>query len=315
VYLLLPAHHDIGIILLAFGGPSSSDEVEPFLRNVFSGHPVSLSLVDEVRERYRLIGGRSPLLEITKRQAHALQARLHMADHPIAVYVGMRHWHPYIRNTLKILAEKGVNRVLCFIMAPFATKATVEGYQADVEQAIRDGANTIEVHHVPSWHVNPFYLDAVVAKVKEGLALFPSPRQRHVNMVFTAHSLPLTAVKNDPYVDQIKTTINMVMKHFKDHDRCLAFQSQGKKGDAWLSPNVEGVLENMAKSDKREVLVIPLGFVADHLETLYDLDIVLAEKARDLGLELHRSPSLNDSAKFIDALAHIAITSLDTIAS
>jgi ferrochelatase len=105
------------------------------------------------------------------------------------------------------------------------------------------------------------------------------------------------------------------MKHFKDHDWCLAFQSQGKKGGEWLSPNLEGVMEIIAKSDKREGLVIPLGFVADHLETLYDLDIVLAEKARDLGLVLHRSPSLNDSAKFIDALAHIAITSLDTIAS
>jgi len=200
-------------------------------------------------------------------------------------------------------------------MAPFATKATVEGYQVDVEQGIKDGANTLKALHVPSWHANPLYLVAVVAKIKEGLARFPPPRQRHVNLVFTAHSLPLSAVDNALYVDQIKTTIAVVMEHFKDHDWCLAFQSQGKKGGAWLSPNVEGVLENMAKGNTREVLVTPLGFVADHLETLYDLDIVLAEKARSLGLVLRRSPSLNDSPEFIEALADITLTSLTTLLS
>jgi len=315
VYLLLLAHHNIGIILLAFGGPDSLDDVEPFLKNVLSGRPVLPSFVDEVRERYRLIGGRSPLLEITKRQAHALHVRLLKAQQPIEVYVGMRHWHPYIHETLNVLTEKGVRKVLCLIMAPFATKATDESYKVGIEQGIKQGANTMEVYYAPSWHVNPLYLEAVITKVKEGLALFPPSRQRHVHMLFTAHSLPLTAVENDPYVDQIKATIGEVMKRCNDHDWCLAFQSHGGKGGAWLSPNVEEMLETIAKSGKREVLVVPLGFVADHLEILYDLDIVLTEKAHDLGLVLQRSPSLNDSPKFIEALADISIPSLDTLSS
>jgi ferrochelatase len=315
VYLLLRAYHDIGIVLLAFGGPGSIDDVEPFLGNVLTGRPVLPALVDEVRERYRLIGGRSPLLEITKRQAHALHLQLLKSQHSIEVHVGMRHWHPYIHETLNVLAEKGVKRILGLMMAPFATKATAASYQVGVNQGIKQGANAVEVHYAPSWHLNPLYINAVVAKVEEGLTLFVPHRQKHVHMVFTAHSLPLTAVENDPYVDQIKTTIEEVMKRFNDHSWSLAFQSQGKKGGAWLSPNVEGVLESLAKRGKREVLVVPLGFVADHLEILYDLDIVLAEKANDLELVLHRSPSLNDSPQFIAALADIALTSLGTIPS
>lgn len=315
MYLLLRPLHDIGIVLLAFGGPDSLDEVEPFLKNVLSGRSVVPSLVDEVRERYRLIGGGSPLLEITTRQAHALQTRLREARQPIPVYVGMRHWHPYIHETLNVLTGKGIGRVLCLIMAPFTAEATIETYKVGVDQGVKNAAKTMEVHYAPSWHINPLYLDAVTAGVQEGLCLFPSHRQRHVHMVFTAHSLPLSAVEDDPYVNQIKTTIEAVMKHFEGHRWSLAFQSQGKKGGAWLSPGVEEVLENMAKRGTREVLVVPLGFVADHLETLYDLDIVLREKAHELGLVLHRSPSLNDSPKFIEALAHICLTSLDTLTS
>jgi ferrochelatase len=224
----------------------------------------------------------------------------------------MKHWSPSIHDALKALNEKGAKRVVCLIMTPFSTEATVAGYRVAIEHRITD---TMEVYYVPSWHTNPFYLDAAIDKVKEGLALFPHHRQPHVHMVFTAHSLPLAAVENDPYVDQIKTTIGKVMQQFSDHDWSLAFQSQGKKGGPWLSPNVEGVLENMARMGKKEALVIPLGFVADHLETLYDLDIALKAKAHGLGFVLRRSPSLNDSPKFIEALADISLTSVDALSS
>jgi ferrochelatase len=200
-------------------------------------------------------------------------------------------------------------------MTPFATKATVEGYKIAVEQSSKQAKSPLEVHYIPSWHTNPHYLEAVSAKVKEGLALFPPQRQPYIHLLFTAHSLPLAAVSNDSYAHEIRTTIEEVMKGFHDHDWSLAFQSQGKKGGEWLSPRVEDVLENMAKARVKEILVVPLGFCADHLEILYDLDIAVKEKAQNLGLVMHRSPSLNDSPTFVKALGDISLTVMDTLSS
>jgi len=301
----------IGILLLAFGGPNSLDDVGPFLENIFPGRPLSPALIDQVRERYRLIGGKSPLLKITERQAQSLKHSLLKARRVIEVYTGMRHWHPYIQETFKTMGGKGVKKVLCLILSPYSSRATAEGYKDAVQTAIKNSTKKIEVNFVPSCHTNPICIDAVFEKVKAGLDLFPSHRQPYVQIIFTGHSLPQTAVKNDPYVDQIHATISSVMQRFKNNDGHLAFQSRGRGNGEWLSPDVEDVLKVLAKSGKVEVLVVPLGFVSDHLETLHDLDIILRKKAWDLGLNFQRSPSLNDSPKFIEALTDIVLKSLD----
>lgn len=304
------SNQHIGILLLAFGGPNSLDDVEPFLQNIFSGRPLSPSLIDQVRERYRLIGGKSPLLKITERQAQSLKNSLLKAGRVIEVYIGMRHWHPYIRETFKTMGEKGIKKVLCLILSPYSSQATARGYKDAVQTAIKNSTKKLKVDFMPSWHTNPIYIDAVFEKVKSGLDLFSSHRQPYVQIIFTGHSLPQTAVKNDPYPDQIHATISSVMERFKNHDWHLAFQSRGKENGEWLSPDVEDVLKVLAKSGKGEVLVVPLGFISDHLETLHDLDITLRKKAQDLGLKFQRSPSLNDSPKFIEALTDIVLKSI-----
>lgn len=305
------SHPQTGILLLAFGGPRSLDEVEPFLNNIFSGHPLTPSLIDQVRTRYQRIGGKSPLLEITERQARSLENHLRKGGHRIDVHIGMRHWHPYIHESLKAMAEKGMKKVLCLIMSPYSSRATAKGYHDAVHEAIMDLEKEMGAYFASSWHTHPLYLEAVTKTVEEGLAQFPPHRQRYVPIIFSAHGLPENLVKNDPYVDHINATISGIMERFKGNTWYLAFQSRGRGKGKWLSPAIEEGLEIVAQSGMKEVLITPLSFVADHLETLYDLDLVLREKAEALGLQFQRASALNDHPKFIEALTDIVSKSID----
>jgi len=297
-----------GILLLAFGGPNSLEDVEPFLKNVFSGRPLNPFVVKQVKERYQLIGGKSPLPEITERQARNLQDSLKKRGTVCAVSIGMRYWQPPISEAINTLNAKGLKKILCIILSPFSTGASTEGYNRAVYQTIKGFHQTMEAHFVSPWNMHPRYLDAVADRVKEGLAMFSANIRASVPIVFAAHSLPLEHVNDDPYVNEIKKTIVGVITRLEKHEWYFAFQSQGKEGK-WLRPSVEEVIKELAASRKKDVLVVPLSFVSDHLETLYDLDIVLREKVLDLGLNFHRAPSLNDSPQFIEALTEVIVNS------
>ena len=303
-----PYQHS-GILLLAFGGPNSLDEVEPFLKNVYSGRPLNPFFVQQVRERYQHIGGKSPLLSITERQARSLQNNLKKMGKPCEVNIGMRYWRPSIPEAIKAFQTKGIKKVLCLILSPFVIKAVSGGYYEAVDQTVKESRNSIEAHFVLPWNTNALYLDAVAAKLKEGFAFFSLNEGHGAPLIFTAHSLPVHWLGNDPYRDMINQTISGVMERLASHDWYLAFQSRGSGKGKWLSPDVGEVLEILATRGEKDVLVVPLGFVSDHLETLYDLDIVLRKKAHDLGINLQRAPSLNDSQKFIEALTEVVITS------
>jgi len=298
-----------GILLLAFGGPNSLEDVEPFLKNVFSGRPLTPFVVNQVKERYQLIGGKSPLPEITERQGRSLQNNLKKRGTPCEVSIGMRYWQPSIPGAINTLHAKGIKKIFCLILSPFSTKATMEGYRRAVQQTIKEVHQSVEAHFVLPWHTNTHYLDEVADKVKKGLALFAVETRPSVPIVFSVHSLPVEDVSDDPYVHEIKKTILGVRERLGSNEWFLAFQSPGKEGQ-WLSPHVDGVLKGLAEQGKKEVLVVPLGFVSDHLETLYDLDIVLKKKAGDLGLNFQRAPSLNDSPHFIEALTEATAMSL-----
>lgn len=305
-----PYQHS-GILLLAFGGPNSLEDVEPFLKNVFSGRPLNPFVVNQVKERYQLIGGKSPLPEITERQTRSLQDNLKKRGTLCDVSIGMRYWQPSISEAINTLHAKGIKKILCIILSPFSTGAATGGYNRAVYQTIKESHQTMEAYFVSPWNTYTCYLDAVADKVKEGLAMFSANIRASVPIVFSAHSLPLEDLNDDPYVNEIKKTIAGVITRLEKHEWYLAFQSQGKEG-AWLAPYGEEVLKNIAASGKKDVLVVPLGFVSDHLETLYDLDIVLRKKALDLGLHFQRAPSLNDSPQFIEALTEIIVTSLSS---
>lgn len=297
-----------GILLLAFGGPNSLEDVEPFLKNVFSGRPLNPFVVNQVKERYQLIGGKSPLPEITERQARSLQDNLKKRGTLCEVSIGMRYWQPSISQAINTLHAKGIKKILCIILSPFSTEAATGGYNRAVYQTIKEFHQTMIAHFVSPWNTNVRFLDAAADRVKEGLALFSANIRASVPIVFSAHSLPLEHLNDDPYVNEIKKTIAGVITRLEKHEWYLAFQSQGKEG-AWLTPNVEEVLKDIAASGKKDVLVVPLGFVSDHLETLYDLDFVLRKKALDLGLNFNRAPSLNDSPQFIEALTEVIVNS------
>lgn len=304
-------HQHTGILLLAFGGPNSLEEVEPFLKNIFSDRPLNPFVVKEVKEHYRLIGGKSPLLEITERQSRLLQDNLKKIGKPYEVYIGMRCWQPTISETINAMHVKGIKKILCIILSPFSTEAVTEGYTTAVYQAIKKSPPTIDVRFVLPWNTHPRYLDAAADKVKEALAMFPASVRTSVPLVFSAHSLPLERVSNDPYVSEIKKTIAGVITRLGKNEWFLAFQSRGKEGE-WLGPSVGEVIKHLAESRKKDVLVVPLGFVSDHLETLYDLDIVLRKKTLDVGMNFQRAPSLNASPKFIEALTEVIVTSLSS---
>lgn len=305
------SYQNSGILLLAFGGPNSLEDVEPFLKKIFSGRPLNPFVVNQLKERYKLIGGKSPLPEITERQARSLQDSLKKRGTPCEVSIGMRYWQPSISEAINTLLAKGIKKILCIILSPFSTGAARGGYNTAVYQTIEDSHQTMETHFVSPWNMHARYLDAAADRVKEGLNLFSANIRTSVSIVFSAHSLPLEHVNDDPYVNEIKKTIAGVITRLEKNEWYLAFQSQGKEG-AWLAPHVEKVLKDIAASGKKDVLVVPLGFVSDHLETLYDLDIVLRKKALDLGLNFKRAPSLNDSPQFIEALTEIIVTSLSS---
>jgi len=302
-------HQHTGILLLSFGGPTSLEDVEPFLQNVFSDQPLNPLVVNQVKERYQLIGGKSPLLEITERQARLLQHNLKKIGKPYKVHIGMRYWQPSISEAINTLHAKGIKKILCIILSPFSTGAVTGGYNSAVYQTIKESHQTMEAQFVSPWNTHPRYLDIVADTVNEGLALFSANIRPSVSIVFSAHSLPLEHISNDPYVSEIEKTIAGVIARLEKHEWYLAFQSQGKEG-AWLAPSVEEVLKEIVASGKKDALVVPLGFVADHLETCYDLDIVLLKKALDLGLTFKRAPSLNDRPQFIEALTEVIENSL-----
>ena len=301
------------VLLLAFGGPDDMDSIEPFLKNVLPGRPVTPELVERVKSRYALIGGKSPLPEITWKQAKLLEERLNTSFIPhlssFKVYVGMRHWHPFIKDTVRQIQCDGISRIIAVPMAPQASKASTGGYIDALSKALEEFSG-LDVKVVESWYKNPLYLQAVADTLKEALKELPEERRKYLHVIFSAHSLPIRTVEGDPYEVQLQETMQGIVRITGPLSHCLAYQSKGQASGEWLGPEVEAVMESLAKEGKKDILIVPIGFVCDHVETLYDIDIVFKKKAEELEMNFRRALSLNDSPLFIEALADIVKTSL-----
>jgi len=284
-----------GVLLMAYGGPESLDEVEPYLADVRGGRPSSPELVAEVRERYRLIGGGSPLLRWTRRVADALQERLDPAAY--RVRVGMRHWHPYIADAVRESIGGGERRLLAVPMSPYYARMSVGAYADKLTRAI-DGAD-VEVRMARDWHLHPALLDAFAERIAARFLGDPA-------VLFTAHSLPRRILdEGDPYPDQLRETARALAERLGLPRWSFAFQSPGRTGEAWLGPFAEEALDALAAAGERSVLVVPIGFLCDHVEILYDVDVALKQRADRLGLRLERTESLNDSPALIGALQSV----------
>lgn len=293
------------LLLLAFGGPRSLDEVEPFLTRLFRGRKPSSEQLEKVKDRYRLIGGFSPLPEITFKQAKALEESLAGMGYPFKSYVGMRYGHPLVEEALKKIVEDGIREVIALPMAPFRSRASTGAYIEEVNQVRKKMGEKIEVSFVEGWHLHPLFLRAIQEKVEEGLTQFAPEERKKVHLIFSAHSLPKSLVENEPYVREMEESVREVLKKIEPFPWKIAFQSRGMGPEEWLGPEVESVLEELSREKVHEVLIVPVGFMSDHIEVLYDIDILYQNKAKSLGMQLERTPSLNLSKRFIEALSTI----------
>jgi protoporphyrin/coproporphyrin ferrochelatase len=290
----------VGVLVMAYGGPDTLDDVGPYLLDVRGGRETPPAMVEEIRERYAKIGGRSPILERTRAQAAALDAALNGGGARFTVAVGMRHWHPYIRDTLADLAARGVRRVVGLAMAPHYSRMSIGAY----ERAAAESRGDIDLRTIRSWHLLPGYIGALADRVREARARFPAADRAAVPVIYTAHSLPERILAwNDPYPEELAATVRAVSEVLGPHPHDFAYQSAAMTRDPWLGPDVGDVLDALADAGTPGVIVAPVGFVCEHVEILYDLDVELAARAAARGVRLERIAMLNDEPRLMEGLA------------
>ena len=282
-----------GVLLMAHGTPSSLDEMPAYLTLVRGGRPPSDELVAEMRRNYEAIGGRSPLTAISEAQAEALRARLG-PDVPVAV--GMRNWSPFIKDALARLAAVGATRVVGIPMAPQFSTLSVQKYLDAATSALPDG---MRFEAIESYHAHPLLLDAFAERVRAA-----QPQNGEL-VVFTAHSLPKRAIEaGDRYADEVAVTARGVAERAGIAQFVQAYQSAGRTPEPWIGPDLGEVIDERSATVRR-FLVVPIGFVCDHTEILFDIDVQGAQTAREFATSLRRTESLNTSTLFIDMLEQL----------
>ena len=295
------------VLLIAFGGPEKREDIRPFLEIVSAGRRIPPGRLDEAARHYELIGGRSPLNELTMRQAEGLRQALKRDGKPTPVYVGMRNWHPFLHETLAEMRDSGRRRALGIILSSFQTEASWERYVADVA-AVREkaGAGAPEVAYTPPWAEHPRFIDAMVARAADALAEVPAPKRADALLVFTAHSVPVAMASGTPYARQLEAAALVIAGRLGHARWQVAYQSRsGAPSDPWLEPDICDALRAMKGQGIEDVVVVPIGFVCDHLEVLYDLDIEARAVAAEAGLRFHRAQAANDHPAFIAMLADL----------
>ena len=291
----------VAVLVMAYGGPGNIDEVEPYLLDVRGGRATKPQLVDEIRARYARIGGRSPILELTRAQASGIGRAL---GDRFEVFVGMRHWRPFIHETVNDIVAAGFGRVVGVAMAPHYSNMSVGAYEKKLLQAA-DGR--LDVTLVRTWWKQPQFLEATATRITEALQRFAKPSEAQV--VFTAHSLPEKILASaDPYPDELNASAAEVAKRARLATWRLAYQSAGATNEPWLGPDAEEVITELARARHKSVLLVPIGFVCDHVEILYDIDVEYQSLAKRLGIQLERTASLNDDPGLVAAVADVVRT-------
>lgn len=305
------------ILLLQMGGPDSLDAVEPFLRNLFSDRDIirigpaflqpliarliAMRRAPKVEKLYDLIGGKSPIRELTEAQARALEERL---GGNYRCFVAMRYWKPSTMEALAAIKNEGISRVIALSLYPHYSRATTGSSTNELRRVLQEAGAQLEVTYIDRFYDHPFYIEALAEKIGEGLGEFHPLSDVHI--LFSAHSLPQSFIdEGDPYLAHIEETVRLVMERFGDYTYHLAFQSRAGPVK-WLEPSTEEMLKHLAGHGCKNLLIVPLSFVSDHIETLCEIDIQYAKEAFALGYaKFRRSSSLNSSPRFIDCLADL----------
>jgi len=273
---------------MAYGSPARAEDIRPYLEDIREGRPVSDAAVEELTERYRRIGGRSPLDDATEAQRAALEREL-----GLPVLVGMKHWQPRIAEAVGQALAGGADTIVGLVLAPHYSRLSVQGYRERLEAALQGRA---ELLFIDSWHTHEPYLEVLATRV----------RGSDAHVVFTAHSLPARIIdEGDPYRDQLLETSRLIAERAGLRSWSFAFQSASPTGEPWLGPDILDELDALHGKGVERVLVCPIGFVSDHLEILWDLDVEARERSAELGLEFDRIRSLNDDPAFVRGLADL----------
>lgn len=291
---------------MAYGGPSSLEELPGYLSDIRSGRTTAPAVLEEISNNYRQIGGASPLPDITRRQVELVQRALGVEQ--FRCYIGMRHWAPWIEEVVGQMIEDGITHAVSLVLAPHYSKMSVAKYQAKIADGLDMYRGEIEFRHISSYHDAPLYIQALADRVEAGLADWPPEEHKQVHVVFSAHSLPVRILAmGDPYDAQLRETAQLVAARvgLPDDRWSWSYQSAGRSPEPWLGPQLDEHLELLASQGIRDVISVPVGFVSDHVEILYDIDILAKGLAQELGMRLVRPPALNDDPLYIQTLADL----------
>ena len=293
------------VMLIGFGGPTAAAEVRPFLDRVLAGRPVPRERYEAVVRHYEAIGGRSPYNEITMRQAAALQHKLRGMGMRAPVVTAFRNMPPFFDDALRDLKQRGIRRALGFVLAAHRSEASWDRYLDEIELARERLAwNAAEIEYPPSWHDDPAFVAAVADRARAALERLDASTRERAELVFTAHSIPVSMGGRAGYVEQLNQSARLVVQHLGRASWTIAFQSRsGSPRDPWLEPDVKDLLPRFSGG---QVVLVPLGFLCDHVEVLYDLDIEAAKAAHEAGVEMVRATTVGEHPKFIEMIAKIA---------
>jgi ferrochelatase len=290
------------VILIGFGGPETPEEIRPFLDRVTAGRPIPRERYEEVVHHYEAIGGRSPFIASTKRQAGALRERFGRDGTQVPVLLGMRNTAPWLEDTLRDLARAGARRAIGFVLAAHRCEASWDRYLRNVEEARkRVGAAAPEIEYLPPWHAHPLFIEAAADRISDTLGRIEPAARDRAHLIFTAHSIPVAMAASSPYVEQLRETAGLVAARLGRSQWTLAFQSRsGNPRDLWLEPDVRGVLRDMKGG---VAVVAPIGFICDHVEVLYDLDVEAAQVAREANVKMLRAATVGEHPLFIEMMS------------
>ena len=296
-----------GVLAMAYGTASSPDDIERYYTDIRGGRPPAPEGLNELRERYAAIGNRFPLNEVTERQARALERELGSG---YRVYVGMKHSPPFIPDVVVGMRDEGVTHAVAIALAPHYSKMSIGGYIDRVRRAMVDGIPSFRF--VEHWYDSPSFLDVLAGRVRAARGRLTQDERSNDLLVVTAHSLPERILaEGDPYAEQLQHTADLVAERAGIERYRIGWQSEGRTAEPWIGPPLGEIIEKAAADGHTAVVVCPAGFVSDHLEILYDLDIEAKETAERAGVAFARTESMNDDPEFIRALAEIVLSRLE----
>lgn len=302
----MTGRHD-AVLLIAFGGPTSADDVRPFLDNVLRGRPVPPARYEEVVRHYAEVGGVSPLHRQTFRLAEGLRDLLAREGPELPVHVGMRHWTPYVAETLAAMAGAGLRRAVGLVLAPHPSPASLDVYlQVVAEARERLGPETPAVDYVAPWFDHPLFIEAVSGRIAGAIQQVPAERRPGAHVVFTAHSLPAVMARDSGYEDHVRRTADLAGRRLGIESWSMAYQSRsGGPADPWIGPDITEALRDLGRRGARDVVVAPIGFVSENVEVLYDLDIAARAVAAEIGVGFFRARTVDDHRSFLMMMAEL----------